>query len=32
MERDLRSQIAENAWILIPVLLLLILITYFLFP
>jgi predicted PurR-regulated permease PerM len=32
LERDLRSQIAENAWILIPVLLLLILITYFLFP
>lgn len=32
MERDFRSQITENAWILIPVLLLLLLITYFLFP
>ena len=32
MERDLRSQITKNAWILIPVLFLLLLITYFLFP
>lgn len=32
MERDLRSQLVENAWILIPVLFLLLLITYFLFP
>ncbi|UEC43931.1 MAG: conserved membrane protein of unknown function [Methanothrix sp.] len=32
MERNLRSLLVENAWILIPVLLLLILITYFLLP
>jgi predicted PurR-regulated permease PerM len=32
LERDLRSQITKNAWILIPVLFLLLLITYFLFP
>jgi predicted PurR-regulated permease PerM len=32
LERNLRSQLVENAWILIPVLFLLLLITYFLFP
>lgn len=32
MERNLRSQLVENAWILIPVLFLLLLITYFLLP
>ncbi|MGC9514245.1 AI-2E family transporter [Methanocrinis sp.] len=32
MERDLRYQLVENAWIILPLILILILISYFLFP
>ncbi len=32
MEKDLRSQLVENAWIILPILFILLLITYFLFP
>jgi len=32
LEKDLRSQIAENAWIILPILFILLLISYFLFP
>lgn len=32
MEKDLRSQLVENAWIILPILFILILISYFLFP
>jgi len=32
LEKDLRSQLVENAWIILPILFILILISYFLFP
>lgn len=32
MERDLRYQLVENAWVILPLILILILISYFLFP
>lgn len=32
MEKDIRSQLLENAWIILPILFILILISYFLFP
>ena len=32
MDKDLRCQLVENAWVLLPLLFILILISYFLFP
>jgi hypothetical protein len=32
LERNIRTELIENAWILVPVLFFLLLITYFLFP